>query len=281
MGDSDAQRARTTDEAQRRIEGLGLAVATHVQRRGGLDVERGRGPRTRGPVGRRLPSAEDDHPEVACVEPRAPAAGRRALGRVGVVGHQDHRRIGVLAPEVVDDAQRRCRRTRAPDLPRRFEQDARLRAPIFGTLHGVAVEPETDVVDEDAAVDLAEVDAPLHAVGERGERADRIARRDPEVAREVIARSGRDADEWQVLAARRGSDDGHRAVPAGHAQRIGAAGDRITHESREIPPGLQNDTTDAQSACLLAQPDAGRRATSRGQVDEQDRTLRHDADQLP
>ena len=104
---------------------------------------------------------------------------------------------------------------------------------------------------------------------------------DPEVAREVIARSGRDADERQVLAARRGGDDGHRAVPAGHAEGVGAAGDRITHESRQIAPGLQDDTTDAQSARLLAQPDAGRRATSRGQVDEQDRTLQHGADQLP
>ncbi len=168
----------------------------------------------------------------------------------------------MLASAVVDDAQRRRGRARAQDLLGGFEQRAQLRAPVAGTLHGVAVDAHGDVVEEDVAVDLTDVDAPLDAVGERGKSADRIVPSDAQVAREVVARSGRHADERQPVVAGRGSHGRHRAVATGHAHRVGTAGDRLADEGREVPTGFQDDAADAERLRLLPQPDACRRAAT-------------------
>jgi len=49
---------------------------------------------------------ENDNPELAGVERGAGAAGRRAVQRVRVVGHEHDGELTVLAPGVVDQAQR-------------------------------------------------------------------------------------------------------------------------------------------------------------------------------
>ena len=75
----------------------------------------------------------------------------------------------------------------------RVEDRLQLRLAIALALDSLRVEAERDVVDENAAVDLGEVDPALAAVDERVERADDVVAIDAEVEREVVAGPGRDA----------------------------------------------------------------------------------------
>ena len=127
------------------------------------------------------------------------------------------------------DQGRRGRARRA-----RVEEGPELRVAVLGSLHGLGVEAEGDVVDEHAAVDLGEVDAPLAAVDERVEGADDVVAIDPEVEREVVAGARRDAGVREVELGRDRGDDRLRAVPAGHRQAVGAASHRVADQRLEI-----------------------------------------------
>ena len=98
----------------------------------------------------------------------------------------------LLAPRPVP-AQVEIAAARAEDVGHRVEDRAQLRVAVALVLDGLGVEAQGHVVDEDAPVDLGEVDAALAAVDERIERADDVVAVDPEVQREVVARAGRDA----------------------------------------------------------------------------------------
>ena len=99
------------------------------------------------------------------------------------------------------------------------EQRAQLRVAILVVLDGLGVEPERDVVDEHAPVDLGEVHDPLAAVDERVQGADDVVAVDAEVEREVVARAGGDARVGQAALGRDRRDDRLRAVAAGHRER--------------------------------------------------------------
>jgi hypothetical protein len=105
-GDPDPQRRRADSEVQRRAEFHRLAVDSGVDWFGGADLQARRAPgspqRARAVAGR----VDDDDPELPAAERRAGAAGQRAIKRVGVVRHQNDDEITVLAPQVVDQAQR-------------------------------------------------------------------------------------------------------------------------------------------------------------------------------
>ena len=137
---------------------------------------------------------EHEDPESRGVEPRPRARHRRRLERVRVVRHQHDGRMAVRFAAVVDDLHRGRRRLRGDHRVRGREQGAELRLAVGRLLHGVPVEPERDVVEEQAAVHQAYVDAPFDPVGERAERAYDIAPVDPEVLREVVPRAG-----WRKL----------------------------------------------------------------------------------
>ena len=81
------------------------------------------------------------------------------------------------------------------------QQGPDLRLAVALALDGLRVETERDVVDEDAAVDLGEVDAALAAVDEGVEGADDVVAVDAEIEREVVAGAGRDAGVRQVASA--------------------------------------------------------------------------------
>jgi hypothetical protein len=49
---------------------------------------------------------ENDDPESATVERRTGSGGQRAIKRVGIVRHEHKRQMLVLAPHIVDQAQR-------------------------------------------------------------------------------------------------------------------------------------------------------------------------------
>ena len=105
----------------------------------------------------------------------------------------------------------------------RLQQRPRLGVAVGRLPNRVAVDPEGDVVEEEAAVHLRHVDPALDAVGERVERADQIVAIEAEVEREVVAGAGGNADERKSVCECGCCDDGERPVAAGDAERVGAA----------------------------------------------------------
>jgi hypothetical protein len=92
-----------------------------------------------------------------------------------------------------------------------IDQSADLRVTVALALHRLRVQPHRDVVDEDPAVDLAQVDHVLAPVDERIESPDNIVAVHPQVEGEMVPRTRRDAGEWQTVFGGRG---GHDRVPS-------------------------------------------------------------------
>ena len=235
-GDPHAQDAGPDPEPQRRLEHQRLAVDAGGDRAVGVDLELGRRPLAPRPLraaaalaapGRR---ADDGDPEQPVVDARPRARADRAAEPVAVVGDQDRGARGCSCPP--GPVQRRSSPLPSgpSDLGQRVEDRPQLRLAVAVALDRLGVDAERDVVDEDPAVDLGEVDAALAAVDERVERADDVVAVDPEVEREVVAGAGRDAGVGQAVLGGDRGDDRLRAVAAGHRERVGAVGDRVAHE---------------------------------------------------
>ena len=107
----------------------------------------------------------------------------------------------MLAPQVVDQAQRRRLRARAHHLSRGRQQRAHLGVAVGRAADRLAVDPERDVVEEHAAVHLRHVDLALDPAGERVQRAGQVVPVHAHVEREVVARPGRDAHERDPVRA--------------------------------------------------------------------------------
>ncbi len=174
--------------------------------------------------------------------PRTPRSRR---GRVPEpsVGSQPVRRCWRPGPGLCCAARRR--RDRASAAPsasplgpervgQRVEQSPQLRPPILLLAHRLGVDAERDVVDEDAPVDLAQVDATLTPVDEGVERADDVFAVDAEVEGEVVAGPGRDTGVRQIVLGGDRGDQRLGAVAAGHRQGVGAAADGLAHQLLEI-----------------------------------------------
>jgi hypothetical protein len=89
----------------------------------------------------------------------------------------------------------------------------------FASVHEAGVDPERDVVQEEALVGTADIDAPF-GPAERLQRDAWVVPVDPEVAGEVVARSKRDTDKGQVSFERDGGDRRQRSVTARHPERV-------------------------------------------------------------
>ncbi len=126
---------------------------------------------------------------------------------------------------------------------------------MLAPVHEPRVDPERDVVEEEAVVCAPDVDAPLDAVVERSEGGDRVVAVEPEVAREVIPRPERDADERDVLLDRDLGDGGERPVAAGHPEHVGAGGSR---ELGQVVPVLEEAHLDAAALRRVAELLGGR-----------------------
>jgi hypothetical protein len=118
------------------------------------------------------------------------------------------------------------------------EERARLRFAVAGLVHRVGVDAERHVVQKQPPVDLPDVDPPLDAVREGVERPDQVAPVDPEVEREVVSRTGRNADERDVVLVRSRRHQRERSVAARHAERIRAVGNGFLDERRQTLTGL-------------------------------------------
>ena len=134
----------------------------------------------------------------------------------------------------------------AEHLRGRVRERAHLRVAVRRLPNRVAVDPERDVVEEEAAVRLGHVDAAFDAVGEGAERADEIVAIDAGVEREVVAGAGQERR-------RTGARARERLRPRRRATRR-----RRRSRARPRPPPRPGGR--APGAC---RPDAGRSPRSR------------------
>ena len=249
------QGARPADEAKRRIHDERLAVDAHRHRVRRCDLERRRRPccqRRRNPWATVL---QHRHSEFAAVDPRARARADGPPEPVGVVGHQDHRRRLVRGAVLTAPGElaRRAARLRTEHVGRGVEDRAQLRVPVSLALHRLGVEPERRVVDEHPPVDLGQIDAALPTVDERIEGADDIVAVDPQVEREVVAGTGRDAGERQVVLGRDRRHERLGAVAASRGEPVGATGHGVTDQLFQVVAGLQLDRLDPTCPRLVGQ----------------------------
>jgi hypothetical protein len=154
--------------------------------------------------GRRQPAGRGPEEEVAPVEPFA-CADREERELVAVVPDEDDARPHRLA---VDGRVQRV--VVAGDGGERLQPGERLAAPSpsLAAVDEPGVDPERDVVEEEAFAHAAHVDAPLDAVDEGGEGGDRVGPVEPDVPGEVVAGPERDADEAGSGLDRRPRDRG-------------------------------------------------------------------------
>ena len=164
------------------------------------------------------------------------------------------------AAAVVHELQAGCRRAWSEHLHGRLRERARLGVAVGRLPNRVAVDPERDVVEEEAAVHLGDIDPVLDAVGEGFERAHQIAAVDADVEREVVAGAGGNADERKVVRERGCGHDGERPVAAGGAERVRAPRHRGVDERCEVVVGAQDDHLDAELARPLGEAGARRLA---------------------
>jgi hypothetical protein len=138
---------------------------------------------------------------------------------------------------------------------------------VARTAHRVSVDPQRDVVQEWAAVDLSHVNPALEPRRERIERSEQVMPGDPHIEREVISRPGGKADERQIVLCRRSGDCRQRAVTAGHAQRVGSRLDGYPNDRREIVSRAEHDRLDASFACSISEGGPRRLAVARSRID--------------
>ena len=164
----------------------------------------------------------------------------------------------------------------------RVEQRADLRVAVAAALDRLGVEPERDVVDEHAAIDLGEVDTPLPSVDKGVERPHDVVAVDTEVEREVVAGAGGHAGVRQPTLGGDGRHDRLRAIPARHRESVRAARPH-PDQGLEVVTGLQLDGLDASLGRLgereaLGLPATGARVEEEHRMTRSGRTRQVDVD---
>jgi hypothetical protein len=272
-GDPDAQRPPPDSEPQRRVQVHRLAVDPGVHGRRGTHLQARRAPGPSRRPGAIAGYVENEDPELAGVE-RRPGARCRGIQRVGVVRHEHDGDLAMLAPQVVEQVQRGHHSAWTEHPLCGFQERAQLGIAIFRPADRVAVDPERDVVEERAAVDLRHVDLALNPVGERVERADHIMPVRSHIEREVVARPGWDAHERDPARGRCRGHDRERPVAASHAQRVRAARRGFAGQFCQILARGQDDGLDPPFARAFGNPGACGFPAARPRVDEQYRPAR-------
>ena len=236
----DAQRGRPAHEPKGRIEDERLPVDANRNRPGRGDLDRGRRPlRSSGLHCRTAPTRRSRarrrrgaavsrirrrfQVDRCCSRPgsRPPHGARRRRGRASPV-RSSRRWAGSRGRRAW------CRASSAASRPG---------SPRAGRPRRRA---ERGVVDEDAAVDLGEVDRRSPPVDEGVEGADDVVAVDPEIEREVVAGTGRDAREGQVVLGCDRGDERLRAVAARGRERIGPGATASRTSCSRSSPGFSS-----------------------------------------
>jgi hypothetical protein len=269
-GQPHPERAGPGLEDQRGIHQQRLAVDPDLHRGARADLETRRAPlvpareaadlargleRYELPGGGGVADPGRDDPQYAAVKPlpRPPAAD--VIKLVGIVRDQDHlgrRDIGAIGP---GEPQVEGSRVPAQQIGQHRADRPELGVAVLGGLNHLGVEPERRVVHEHPAVDGGQVDRDIDPVAEGLQRAHHIVAVEAEVEREVVPGPGRDAHVRDAPAAGDGRDQRLRAVAAGHADHVGAAGDRVVGQPEQVVSRPQHDGLDAAPLALLGQPE--------------------------
>ena len=234
-----------------RSAAAGQAIARHrpgIDGRGRVDREEGRprDPAAGGAVGRSRTTT-----------PSRPVSSRRRVAAagecVGIIRHENNRGVSVhAAPSSVSIF---CAAPAGLSTSRGVEQRPELLVAIAGMSDGLAIDSKRHVVEEQAAVDLGDVDPPLEPIRERGERTDDVMPHDADVEREVVA-GRRNADERQAVGEgdrrdvaatrrRRPSPERRRRAPRRSRRARIALGERISgsmpsarraRRAKRVPP---------------------------------------------
>ena len=194
---------------------------------------------------------------------------------IGVVRDQDHGGRLVLSAVGAAPAQlaRRATGLGAEDVRGGVEHRPQLGVPVALALDCLGVEPERDVVDEHAAVDLGQVDAALPSGDEGVEGADDVVAVDPQIEREVVAGAGRDAGEGEVVLGCDRGDERLGAVTARGGETVGPGGHGVTDQLFQVVTGLQLDRLDPTRPSLVGQVVADGLAAAGPRVPDDDRAL--------
>jgi hypothetical protein len=163
---------------------------------------------------------------------------------------------------------------RAQHRRQQLQRGAHLAVPVGRRLHDLGVQADGGVVDEHPVADQAQIDPPLHRRPEGVQRAHHVVAVQPEVHGQVVAGPGGDADERHLVAHGDAGDQRLRAVPAGHADHVGAPGHRLLGEPDQVVARGQHHRLDAPPAGLLHQAEPLHLAAARLGVHQQDRPPR-------
>ncbi len=171
-------------------------------RRHGRPRRRPRSPARPRPGAVGCPRRAPDPGDTRCWRPRSRQPRRGP--------HRPHRPIAGWTPAI-----RVRRRQRAP-----CRGSPQLGVPVALALHRLGVEPERDVVDERAPVDLGEIDHPLTA-GDKGiQGPHHVVAVDAEIEGEVVSRARRDQANGRSCSA---ASEATSAVPSPPAAAIASA----------------------------------------------------------
>jgi hypothetical protein len=198
--------------------------------------------------------------QAALVEP-LPFADREQIQVVVVVGNE--RQLSVDGLAVDGEAE-------VFAAPGEEDERAQLRecvapaAMAFAVMDELRVEPERDVVQEQAFADAADVDPPLESP-KCVQRGDWIVAVEPEVASEVVSRSEGNADEGNVALDCDLCDCGERTVTTGGAERVRVG---MTGEFCDVVSRLEDPRLDPAARCLLAELLRARASAARARVDQ-------------
>jgi hypothetical protein len=136
-------------------------------------------------------------------------------------------------------------------------------------MDGLAVDPERDVVEKDAAVHLRHIDRPLDGVvAERIQRADEVMSIDTEIERKVVPGAGGNAYEGKLAGPCGCGHDGERPVAAGHAERIHPVGHGFIDERCQVLVRTEDAGMDPSLARPLDHPCLRCLAAAGPRVDE-------------
>jgi hypothetical protein len=175
----------------------------------------------------------------------------------------------VLAPQVVDQVQRRRLPAGAHHLGCGLQEGTHLGIAVGRAADRVSVDPQRGVVEECAPVHLCHVDLALDPVGECVESADHVVPVHPHVEREVVACPGRDTHKWNAVRSRHRGHDRQRPVATGHPERVCAGRHGFPGQRVQVLARGEDDGLDLFFPRPLGKPGARGLAVTRPRVDEQ------------
>ena len=133
------------------------------------------------------------------------------------------------------------------------------------------IDPQRDVVHEEAIIHRRIVDTTLQGIPEGVHAVARVPTVQPEIEGEVVSCAGSHAHEGKIVLHGKRRDQGLRAIPTRHPQAVGAPGNGVSGELGEIETVVEHHRFDPEGAGQLRQSELLDLAPARPRVTQQDR----------